>query len=240
MRTSIPTISRMAMLLSATLYSLCFSINSQASAPLPADNLDYSRLKAENGMVFVPYLNASRGPVWYFNYQQKILGPSVVSTKAKKLYVVLMPQVIEQRNAEYLAFIGSDDVDDARVHYYPGYTSLCSISPALILKLKEIYNPVGSTRDYFTATIVNDGYPSLCRLEVNYLNDQNAATPDAEALLLAYVKENIIINSLARTTIPYGYETVERLEYGDVGISSLQINTTVKNGDVVPPVVPAH
>jgi hypothetical protein len=151
-----------------------------------------------------------------------------------------MPQVIEQRNAEYLAFIGSDDVDDARVHYYPGYTSLCSISPALILKLKEIYNPVGSTRDYFTATIVNDGYPSLCRLEVNYLNDQNAATPDAEALLLAYVKENIIINSLARTTIPYGYETVERLEYGDVGISSLQINTTVKNGDVVPPVVPAH
>jgi hypothetical protein len=145
MRTSIPTISRMAMLLSATLYSLCFSINSQASAPLPADNLDYSRLKAENGMVFVPYLNASRGPVWYFNYQQKILGPSVVSTKAKKLYVVLMPQVIEQRNAEYLAFIGSDDVDDARVHYYPGYTSLCSISPALILKLKEIYNPVGST-----------------------------------------------------------------------------------------------
>jgi hypothetical protein len=75
---------------------------------------------------------------------------------------------------------------------------------------------------------------------VNYLNDQNAATPDAEALLLAYVKENIIINSLARTTIPYGYETVERLEYGDVGISSLQINTTVKNGDVVPPVVPAH
>jgi hypothetical protein len=130
-----------------------------------AAQLDYERTVRAATMVQIPYVELSKGPVFYTRYKQIISSSSKNAMDFKRLFVNLTPVVWQTE--EYNDFIRTSGFADANVLPVEA-ASACSPSEklrALLAYLPEAYSP----------KVLKGNYPILCTLSVYFLPEDESA-----------------------------------------------------------------
>ncbi|AFE04300.1 hypothetical protein COCOR_01805 [Corallococcus coralloides DSM 2259] len=128
-----------------------------ASAAAPGFTLDYARTLEQSGMVFVPYEEQNRGPLYYTQYTQVPTGTASVGD-FRRIIVNLRPTA--QVQGLYLPFVNQYGILDANISPIPAYGDC---QPTQAVKDFLSFMPVG-----YRPALVASSHPVVCAVSLYF------------------------------------------------------------------------
>jgi hypothetical protein len=194
-----------------------FSFGALAAAPTATTEpppLDYSRIIQQSNMVFVPYVGAQHGPIYYTQYAHS-MTPASNFGDLRKITVHLRPTA--HIHNQYYSFLSSNGITDAKVIPIP---SLGTCKPT-----QEIIDMLSYMPDPYKPTIMGGNYPNICALSLYFL-------PSDETRVKDVINSRPVITM--RATIPLCAATSPSLDVPAINQQLLAMGalTTTASGDL--------
>lgn len=159
---------------------IAFASVAHASSNVPEwDQLDYERMVADSGMIYIPLKNLNRGPVWYEEYDQVTTTPTKFR-EYKRVFVALKPMA--HLDGSYNQFVHAHHVNDTRSIWIDDLSSVCEISAEMqALVASSPYPP----------SVQGPSYPDLCTVSIIFPGDL-----ETEVMDLIRQKRAVLVNTV--------------------------------------------